>query len=291
MITIAPASPPSGLVDLSPGAMVFTGNEVADGTNLDVTLPIQNLQPAEVSAAFDVDFYLALSSAFSPSTDTKLATVAHSSGVPGSSSITLGASLPIPELNINQAVYVYAVVDATGAVTETDETNNVSTAANAAAVLVYDDENASRTYPIILQTYSPSGSSTADTLMALYKDGSGTATFLMGVNTMGPGPGYARIDTSGSPLAPGTYYAVVLSWSPKNGPYAMTVKTEGIDARRFADLASNTEDTYEPDDSPNTWPVTQDKPVPGAAAALRIGSALNRYAANLDYDWFKFKLP
>jgi hypothetical protein len=291
IITIAPTSPPSDLADLSPGAMIFTGTAVADGTNLDVTLPIQNLQSGAVSAAFDVDFYLALTSAFSPSTDTKLATVVHSSGVPGSSSVTLGASLPIPDLNINQVVYIYAVVDARGVMTETDETNNMSTAANAASVLIYDDENASRTYPVVLETYSPSGSSTADTLMALYKDGSGTAIFLAGVNTMGPGPGYARVDTSGSPLAPGTYYAAVLSWSPKNGPYAMTVKTAGIDALRFVDLASNTEDTFEPDESPNTWPLTQNKPIPSAPAILRVGSALNRYSANLDYDWFTFTLP
>jgi hypothetical protein len=281
--------------DLRPGAISFTGTAVADGTNLDVSLPIQNLQSTAVSAAFDVDFYLALTSAFSPSTDTKLATVALTSGVPGSSSVTLGASLSIPELNINQVVYIYAVVDARGVMTETDETNNMSTAANAASVLVYDDENASRTYPVILETYSPSGSSTADTSMALYKDdGLGTITsakYMEAVNPMGPGPGFAMIDKSASPLLPGTYYVVVVSWSPNNGPYAMAAKIAGIGNVAFVDLTSNTEDTYEPDESPNTWPLTLNKPIPGAPAILRVDSALNRYSANLDYDWFKLFLP
>jgi hypothetical protein len=279
------------LVDLTPGAMAFTGTAVADGTTLDVSLPIQNLQSTAVSAAFDVDFYLAFTSAFSPSTDTKLATVAHSSGVPGSSSVTLGASLLIPDtLNVNQVVYIYAVVDAGGAVTETDETNNMSTAATATPVLVYDDDNASRTYPVILETYSPSGSSMADTVMGLYRDDAGSATVLQ-VDTDTSVPYYSLIDRTASPLAPGTYYAVVTNWLPDVGPYAMAVKTAGIDNVAFADLALNTEDTYETDDTPQVWPVSLNTTAPVNPVPMKVGTMVNRYSGASDWDWFKFVLP
>ena len=215
-ISIAPASPPSTEPDLAPGAMTLALSGAADGTSLDVALRVNNLQSAAVSSAFDVDYYLGLSSAFSPAGDTKLGSVSHPGGIAASSGADISVSLALPDaLDLNQAVYIYAVVDAGGAVAETDEANNISTVAAAAQVLLYDDENSARTYPVVLQTYSPSGASSADTLMALYRQDGGAAVFLAGVNMMGPGPGYASIDTSGTPLGPGTYHVVVMSWSPQ----------------------------------------------------------------------------
>ena len=245
--------------------MTFSGSSVADGNILAVSLQVQNPQPAAVSASFDIHFYLALTSAFSPSSDTSLGTVTHSTGVPAGSAVTVAASLTIPEsLNLNQAVYVYAGVDSGEEVAESNESNNRSSAANAAAVLVYNDEDPGRTYPLVLQTYSPSGASTADTQMTLYRDDTTIAHLHYEGPTPWAGAGYAQIDMSAAPLAPGTYYSAVMSW-PDDGPYAMIVKTSGIDAVAFADLASNDDDIYEDDGDPATYPLTPQQAHPERA--------------------------
>ena len=301
---LPPATSPLNSIDLRPGMMTFTGDYVADGTNLSVTLPVEN-QGSAAAPAFTIHFYLALTSAFSPSTDTDLGTVSAASGVPRNSTVTINASLAIPELNVNEVRYIYAMVDSTGAVAESDETNNQSTTDAAAAVLVYDDEipSISRTYAIVLQTYLGSDPSkttgSTDTLMALYRDNNPVATYL--TSAIEGGTDFSTIDRSSTPLAPGTYYVVVLSSNPNNGPYALSVRTGNIsssDLPRFVDLTSNTQDTWEPDETPNTFPKEQDKSIPTKPDPVKVGSALNRYSAYVegppqvyDWDWFIFVLP
>ena len=122
-------------------------------------LDIYNLQPGGVSAPFNVDFHLSLTSTFAPSTDPLIGTYTVSSGPAGNSSVPINTSVTIPVGVLNQAVYIYANVYPAGVITETDKTNNVSTLASAGVVLVYDSGNGARTYKVMLETYSPSGSS------------------------------------------------------------------------------------------------------------------------------------
>jgi hypothetical protein len=219
------------------------------------------------------------------------------SGIGGSSSTAVNASLTIPNLgsNSNQAVYIYAQVDAAGVITETDKTNNLSTTGNAATVLVYDGTNASRTYKILLETYAPTGSGSVDTGIGLWvKATSTTAVNVASANASGPGPGYAQIDTTSAPLVPGTYYVLVISWSPNNGPYAMAVRTANVVRQSFtASLASNALDPFEPDDTPTVGSLTAalNPTLPTAPVTMKVGSMVNRYSDNGDWDWFTFTLP
>ena len=119
--------------------------------------------------------------------------------------------------------------------------------------------------------------------MALY---SSTGSFLEAANDASRS-GFAIIDTSSAPLAPGTYYVLVTSWN--SGPYAMAVQTAGIAHNVFTDLSSNAQDTYEPDNLPNPFPSSPNHwpnlaVLPQAFVAMPIGSVVNRYALNGDYD-------
>ena len=297
-IAIEPVITGQGRYDLRPGSMSFVGDAVAGGQSLPVILPIENLQPDTVTDSFEVHFFLATSSVFSPSDDTDLGAVTVAADVPGNSSVTINATLPRPiPTGINEVCYVYAVVDSTGVVTESNKTNNQSTTDTAAAVLVYDPAISGRTYAIVLQTYLGSDPSkttgSTDTVMALYRDNSPTATYLPPADTSGASD-FSLIDKTSSPLAPGTYYVVVESYSGRNGPYALSVRTLNIsssDLPRFVDMTSNSQDTWEPDDTPTVVPITASTTIPTKPDPVKVGSALNRYSALNDWDWFTFVLP
>jgi hypothetical protein len=292
-ITIEPASHPSDEVDLAPGSLSVSPGVLPDGASPSVSLVVQNLQPGAETAAFDVDFHLCLTGTFSPASDPKVGSVTWSAGIAGSSSASLSTQLSIPDgLDLNGAVSIYAVVDSGATVTETDETNNVSAVDSAAAVLVYDDEaTAPRSYLVRLETYAPTGSGTTDTVLALYKaDASGTAVSYVAADTSG-GSDYSVLDFTAGGLGPGTYYAMVTSWSGRNGPYAFTVRTDNIALRRFANLPSNTVDPGETDDLPRVTSVMANTTAPSAPVAITVGTALNRYSAAGDWDWFMFTLP
>jgi hypothetical protein len=289
-ITAACTSPAP--VDLRPGAITFSQASVADGGTLDVSLPVDNLQPGRETASFTVEFRLSQTGTFTSGVDALVGSASVSSGIAGSSSIALDATVTIPEgLNVNGNVYIYAVVDPGGAIGETNDSNNISTVANAAVVLVFDDENASRTYPLVLRTYSPSGSGAADTLMGLYQNNAGTAK-TVGSDVSGASD-YSTIDRSGAgdELAPGTYSVVVVSWSGRNGPYAFLSGTANIAPRTLVELTSNAQDPGEPDDSPKPVDLTIDTTVPTAPVSIKVGAAMNRYSAAGDWDWFTFVLP
>ncbi len=278
-------------VDLTPAALTYTGSSVDKGASLSVTLTVQNLGSDSVSTSFGVDFYLTLNSTFNTASDTHLgsATVA---GIGGNTSKNVGASLTIPGsgLTYNQDFYVYAVVDAAGVVTETNKTNNTSTISTAAVVLVYDSTNGSRTYNVTFETYAPTGTGTVDTGMAIWQ---GTSTCVASQNVGGAGPGFASITTS---LGPGTYYITVISWSNYDG-YAMSIRTSNISTRpTFSTrLTSNSQDSYEPDDTPQVFPIdtggTTSMSTPTAPVVMKTGAAVNRYSAAGDWDWFEVVLP
>ena len=286
VLVVSCSNPGDPSVDLVPGQLAAASSSATDGGTLSVTLTLNNLQSGSVSTAFAVDFHLVQTSAFNPSTDAKVGTATVSSGIGSSASIAVPATLSIPAGTLNQDVYLYAVVDAAGAVTETDKTNNTSTVGNAAVVLVYDGANSGRTYGVLLESYAPSGSGTVNTVMALYD---GTGTFLEAVNNASMG-GYAVIDRTGSPLGSGTYYVLVTSWA--DGPYAMAVRTSGIDRKSFTPLANKAADPYGVNDNPHVFPVTQNLPsLPSPVVSMPVGSMVNRYAVQNSDDWFTFTLP
>jgi subtilase family serine protease len=283
-----PGNPTSTDIDLAPGKLT-AGTTAADGGTLAVTLSLNNLQAGTVSTAFGVDFYMTLTSTFNTSTDSKIGSAAVAAGsLGGSTSITVPATLSIPTGALNQAVYLYAVVDAAGVVAETNESNNTSTVATAGVTLVYDSSNAGRTYAMLLETYAPSGSGTVNTIMALYD---GTGTQLQSVNDSSMG-GYAAISSA---LGPGTYYVMVTAYA--DGAYAMAVRTAGIDHVMFTPLGSKGADPYGVNDNPHIYPPANmpfTPPVP--VVSMPVGTMVNRYAVGatghtFQDDWFTFMLP
>jgi hypothetical protein len=137
---------------------------------------------------------------------------------------------------------------------------------------------------MLLETYPPSGTETGNTFMALY---GGTGTCLQS-QTLNDST-YKKISTS---LGPGTYYVLVSAFS--NGPYAMAVRTSGIDRVSFTALGSKSADQgiYGVQDNPHVFPVTNNfTPPPNPVVTMTVGSMVNRYAATNSDDWFTFTLP
>ena len=150
---------------------------------------------------------------------------------------------------------------------------------SAALILVYDDENSSRTYNIIFETYPPTGTvnDNPDTWIFLYDSSGGD----LGNNDTGgtyQSDGYSRINFN--PASPGTYYLLV--WGNNTGPYALSVRTAGAGLRYFSNEV--TSDPYEPDDS-------HAGNIPDSPVTIKTGGFSNRYSGNDDLDWFKIVLP
>ena len=287
------SGPVSKNVDLAPAGLASTWASVPDGGTLAISLTLDNLQPGAQAFPFSVDFFLSMTGTFAPGTDTKVGTVVVPSGPAGDSGLVVAGSVSIPAGSLNQAVYIYAVVDPAGTITETNTANNISSIGNARIVNIYDN-----TLPILLETYAPSGSGADSTIISLYKNVAGVAVY-QGVESNAGGPGgYATVNAG--LLGPGTYYVAVVSWD--SGPYAFAVRTSGFSRITFANLTSNLQDPYEPDDSPKIWPVTQDlgptatpfgqnQPLPTAPLTVPVGGMVNRYSGPGDWDWFTFTLP
>ena len=160
-------------IDLSPGAMTFTGDKVADGSSLDITLQISNSGSGTVSGGFSVNFYLSEDTTFATASDTALEPKTVNSVITGNTTINFSTALLIPEILITNYAYIYAVVDSGYDVAEIDEANNQSAVGQAAYVLVYDDETAPGSYDIIIETFPPTGSETTYTYtdLVLYDSG------------------------------------------------------------------------------------------------------------------------
>ena len=154
------ATAPTSQVDLSPGSVTYSGagGSINPGSTFTASVPVRNLEAGSTTAAFGVDFHLAESGSFAPSTDPTIGSTTVTSGVPGNSSVTASASVTIPSsgVTLDQNAYVYAVVDAAGAVSETDKTNNRSTTATATVILVSGTSPPSRTYYVKVGTYAAS---------------------------------------------------------------------------------------------------------------------------------------
>ncbi len=306
-ITIAPIQS-QGSPNVVPGSLVGTGSSVAEGGTLAVSLVLQNPQSTSVTQSFGVDFHLATTSIFNPTSDTLLGSSTVNTTIAAGSSYKLTTSFTMPTVSSpNQDFYLYAVVG-----------SNVSTVADAAVVLVYDSSNGSRTYNVILQTYDPTspttnltgGTSSAevDTIVAYYKLSSGVGVYQAQADPGGPGYGYKAIGSISSPLSlgPGTYYVLVLSYTGTsvtpsftygNGPYAMAVITGNIALQPFP--TALTQDPYTTDGTPQVYPIYQNLnpsvspnwPLPTHPVQMNLGSMVNRYSASGAWDWFTFTLP
>ena len=272
----------AGGFDLAPGEITFTGNYIGDGRTLAIALPVNNLGYGSLVDDFIVKFYLSQTSAFNPSLDRYLGQGSVTEDIPGNSGINLNFSADIPELNVNECVYIYAVVDPVNSVMETDETNNQSTTNSAAVVLVYDDEaSAPRSYNLIFETYPSTGTiinNDPDTLMTLYNNAGGVEFTQVSQNGAG---NYERRTYAGSS---GTYWVLIYGFVG-DGPYAFSVRTSNIAQKTFgADLGSNAEDQEEAGNYPGSPPVAD-------WVDIKVGAASNRYSGINDADWFKIVLP
>ncbi len=282
-----------GEVDLSPGDINLDIASVADGQNISgVTIVVKNLNSGIVSDSFVVEFKLSQSSSFDPANDETIGLVDVTSDIQGNSEINIATDLLVSDLNINQSVYIYAIVDPADEVTETDEANNQSAENTSPSILVYDDEDSTRTYDLIMETFPPAGSGSTNTLIAVYKENGTTAAFQIDDDDSSTFALYSRIIRS---MDPGTYYLLAIAYSP-GGPYAFSARTDNIDLRFFgtgSELGSNAEDPGENDDYPTSlpfpWPATID--LPSVSTDIVVGSGANRYLAENDYDWFKVVLP
>jgi len=268
--------------DLSPGVISFTGDSVADGNNLSITLPISNLQSGIVSTDFSIHFYLSEDISFSEGApDTDLGSKVVSTDIAGNSTFNYNTALSIPELTgLPAVVYIYAVVDSLAEVAEADEGNNTSTPGQAGYVLVYDEENGSRSYDLRVDTFPPTGSESTATEVSLYDSG-GTQIFPDTSSYIG---NYAYLVENG--LSDGIYYVKVEgATSVQSGPYGISVCLVGMSYSAFATaLNDNTEDRFENDDS--TTGGIPDNPAP-----ILITTPLNRYLGQFEADWFILNLP
>ena len=193
----------------------------------------------------------------------------------------------MPQVIVNECVYIYAVVDSTDVVAETDETNNQSTTNSAAVVLVYDDENGARTYTLFFETYPPTGTiigNDPDTEIRLYDD---SGTWIFTQDGTGIEGAYERKTEPN--ITPGIYWVMIWPYGPSDGPYAFSVRTANIDRKTFSsDLSSNAEDLEEE-------AINHPPPPPaggwGDVGVIKVGAASNRYSDLNDADWFKIVLP
>lgn len=271
-------------MDLEPKQITFIVDYIADGQPLAITLPIENKAADTVTADFVVHFYLSTDATFDAAApDVDLGTVNVATDIAGSTTVNINPSLAMPEVVVNQCVYIYAVVDSTDVVAENDEGNNQSTVAAAAVILVYNNENGARTYTLFFETYPPTGTiigTDPDTDMTLY-DNIGTQIFYI---TGAAGPGDYEQWTE-SNINPGTYWILIYPGGALSGPYAFSVRTANIAQKTFgADLASNGVDPGEPDNDPPLPPVTN-------WVDIKVGAESNRYSGLNDADWFNFVLP
>ncbi len=280
--------------DLIPNGITFSAAHVADGEQLTVTLPIQNQQIGNVETDFFVHFYLSQTTTFSYLSDDDLGAFTVIDDIPGSTTKNINFNLTMPDLNINQCVYIYARIDSTELVTETNEGNNESSIRNAACILLYDDEDAGRTYDLIFETFPPTGTvTTYNTIIVLYKDNGANMDYVTEDDaSSGSYNLYSYI--SGTYNKTSTYYLLVIAYAA--APYALAVRTSNVDIQLFgADLGSNAADPGENDDNPtpDTLNLSTDTPLayPPVSTSILVGNASNRYWGTGDYDWFKIELP
>ncbi len=280
--------PSAGTVDLVPSSITYSVPDVQQNTSLPVTLTIRNLQSGSVTKSFSVDFYLALGSTFSTSTDALVGS-ASVAGIGGNTSITVPATLSIPSV-ADQCVYIYAVVDGAGVTGDINTANNISTAATAAVVLGYATPSP-QTYYVSVETYAGSGSGTNNTELTLYKANStDTAVSFIGDNhPLGSGQ-YGAQDYTSLGLQSGKYYALVSSVAGSSGPYAINLRTANINLEIVPDLSTDPTTSNDNILTLGTLSSYSGAP-PTNAQTVLVGNAVSWYLASGDRDWFTFTLP
>lgn len=275
--------------DLLPKEITFSVPYIADGDQLTVTLPIENQQTGDVATDFAVHFYLSQTTTFSYLSDNDLGAFTVTDDIPGITTKNININLDMPDLDINQCVYIYAIIDSTNLISETNEANNESSLDNAACILLYDDENGARTYDLFFETYPATGSGSTNTLIVLYKDNGLTMDYINEDDDSGTYALYSKIAQTCDKQS--TYYLLVLAYAA--GPYALSARTANVDIKLFgSDIGSNAGDPGEVDDDPQILPVFPgNTTLPPASTSIKIGGISNRYFGTGDYDWFKIELP
>jgi hypothetical protein len=285
--------------DLAPGTISYGGTPVrANGDTLSITMPVDNLLAVSESAAFSVEFHITNSSAFKPATDAKIGSATVTGGVPGSSSVgvsttlTMPASLAAAGLTANECAYVYAVVDPSGALADSNTANNVSTVSTAAVVLVYS----SGPYNLLVETYAASGApATTNVGIALFqKNGSTTMVDYPTNNNVDivPAPGfYGSLSVSAMPS--GTYYVRITGVGGSLGPFVLQVHSANISQVTLPALSSDPDSSNDQllMDDGHLTPYNGPIPTPTTLKSLSVGTALSWYIPSGDQDWFTFTLP
>ena len=277
-----------GAVDLTPSAVAYNGSAVQKGGSLQVTATIQNLQSGTVSVAFSVDFYITLSTTFSPSTDTKLRS-ATVSGIGANATTTASATLTIPSNGYTgNNAYIYAVVDAAGVTGDINTSNNISTPATAAVVWV----NTNSTYYLAVQTYAGSGGNLSiGTEVTLYKDnGSGSVASSLSWDAQALS-GNVVLDLTASGLTSGTYYALVSPKGGSTGPYAFEVTPLSVATTTVADRASDPSTSNDNTLTLGTPLTSYAGAAPTNGLPVKVNGAVSWFLPSGDQDWFTFTLP
>ncbi|MBI9106266.1 MAG: hypothetical protein JEZ04_05925 [Spirochaetales bacterium] len=274
-----------GTKDLSIQSMSLSGSHSAYGDNLPISLVVKNNGTETVTESFKINYYLSTDSDLTPAGDTDLGTLDVTTDIPGSETADINSSPTVPDdLDINQCVYIYAVIDSTDAVTETDEGNNTLTVGNAAITLIYNNDDTERSYSLTFETFPPTGNAgtNPDTWLFLYDDTTGgDLGDFINENDNGGTFMADKYSGLGATLSPGTYYVLVMGTS--SGPYAFSIRTEWIDLRFFS--SEPTTDPYENDDSYSGH-------IPGSPVSVKAGGFINRYCgSSSDFDWFEIILP
>lgn len=267
-------------IDLKPGQISLSEKYIAFGEDLTINLAVINLEKGSTSETIQVSFYLSEDNIFNPDGDILLSDPLEIIGGLGSEETkSIDHTISIPDLETDQNVYIYAIVDyPDNAVNEIDENNNISTINNAGNIFIFDGSNPDRKYEITISTYAPTGDSPTPTpslVLYLYND--------LGQEIKMEWGGYPTIvRTGGDSLTSGIYYTKIDKFS--EGAYAFTVSLTGNTPYFTQALLSGDDDLYEPDN-------ISTENVPESAVDIIIGEAYNRYMGATDVDWFKIILP
>ena len=275
------------LVDLHPGYLYLTNSAdtyVADGTAVAITLLIQNLGADDIipTPSFNVQFYI--SEDENLGMDHILEEISLGTTISGNSTYNLVTNITIPEdLALNQCIYIWADVDNSNLISsEIDEGNNQSSISSALCLLVYDNEDAGRSYEMVFETFPPTGvnpTPTPSLVLNIYDH--------LGNNIEMDWTGYPTIIRSaGTSLTPGTHYVKIENFSV--GAYGLSIRSFSIMPIPYFinEQSSEGDDPYEIDDAD-----TGNDNIPDSPVSLRVGSALNRYSGTGDIDWIEIVLP
>lgn len=260
---------------------VTSGSSAADGSDVNVSVVIENVCDSNITDTFATEIYISSVSTFDTSVDTLLGTISVTDDIASSATVTVSGTFTIPEsYNLQSISYIYCVVNSDSAFSENNTTNNITQESDGALIIVYDDEDVSRTYTVRINAERPKSTESVDCYLELYND---TDTNPIDDDDDGGTNAYSSISNT---LSSGTYYVKVRGYgSSSQGAYSASVSllNNSYDDYFGSALSSNTQDIYESDDSSSNPPAN---PV-----SLSFETPLNRYLDAGETDWFVFILP